>query len=376
MPKKLHSGTHLSKRGLSMTAQLKHLVVVMMENRSFDHMLGFMKSPTYAIDGLDGTEVNRDSTGEPVRVNQDARYSGDLPDDPSHDFEDVMEQMFGTQTPAAGTSPGKEPPTTFMRNFCSKQPTVTPEAASLHRTAMTQPGVYFALDAPFVRIIALFSNALEDPGLISSQSALHKKWPGVPDYQLEFLSAQLQRIKEEKYAGAVVLATHDPPFSYSPAPGSRGAGGNHSSSTDMLHEIDTICKDVGVYPHVFLSGHAHNYQRFARTVSFGGNSYEVPFIVCGDGGHNVNHLVRAKRGQPAQEPPYGLSVSYLDAKPAVPAEPLVLKHYDDTNYGYLRITVDKETIRIGFQQGGNASLLQSQADLVTVELKNHKVIGN
>ena len=274
------------------------------------------------------------------------------------------------------TQPGKEPLTTFMRNFCSKVPTVTPEAASLHRTSMTQPGVYFALDAPFVRIIALFSNALEDPGLISSQSGLKKNWPGVPDYQLEFLSAQLQRIKKEKYAGAVVLATHHPPFSYAPAPRSGGAGGNHSSSTDMLHEIDTICKEEGVYPHVFLAGHAHNYQRFARTITFAGKSIEVPFIVCGDGGHNVNHLVRAKRGQLAQEPPYGLSVSYLDAKPVVSAESLVLKHYDDTNYGYLRITVDKQTIRIGFQQVGNASLLQSRADLVTVELATHKVIGN
>ncbi|MBV9655126.1 MAG: hypothetical protein JOZ42_11250 [Acetobacteraceae bacterium] len=48
---------------------------------------------------------------------------------------------------------------------------------------MTLPGVYFAVDAPFVRIIALFSNALEDPGVISSENG---NWPGVPDYQLGF----------------------------------------------------------------------------------------------------------------------------------------------------------------------------------------------
>ena len=97
-----------------MSAIIKHLVVVMMENRSFDHMLGFMKSATYAIDGLDGAEVNRDSTGEPVRVNQDARYSGDLPNDPSHDFEDVMEQMFGSQIPPAGQQPDMSG---FVRNY-------------------------------------------------------------------------------------------------------------------------------------------------------------------------------------------------------------------------------------------------------------------
>jgi Calcineurin-like phosphoesterase len=141
------------------------------------------------------------------------------------------------------TRSGSEPLRIFSRNFCAEQPAITQEAKSLHRTAMTQPGVYFTLDAPFVRIIGLFSNALEDPGLISSQKTAGKqKWPGVPDYQLEFLTAQLQRIKREKYAGAVLLATHHPAYSYSPTPKMGGAGGNHSSSTDMLRDIDTICR--------------------------------------------------------------------------------------------------------------------------------------
>ncbi|HXT86879.1 MAG TPA: metallophosphoesterase, partial [Verrucomicrobiae bacterium] len=137
-------------------------------------------------------------------------------------------------TPAAAT-----PLAIFMRNFCAQQPEITQEAASLHRTAMTQPGVYFALDAPFVRIIGLFSNALEDPGVISSEGG---KWPSVPDVQLDFLAAQLARIKKEKYAGAVILAMHHPPFSYSPPPKSGASGGNHGGSPNMLREIDTICK--------------------------------------------------------------------------------------------------------------------------------------
>ncbi|MFL6307663.1 MAG: alkaline phosphatase family protein [Candidatus Sulfotelmatobacter sp.] len=97
-----------------MPATIKHLVVLMMENRSFDHMLGFMQSPTYGIDGLDRTEMNRDSSGEPVRVNKEARYTGDLPNDPSHDFEDVMEQMFGVQSPTAGQQPDMSG---FVKNY-------------------------------------------------------------------------------------------------------------------------------------------------------------------------------------------------------------------------------------------------------------------
>jgi len=271
-----------------------------------------------------------------------------------------------------GTPAAETPLAIFARNFCSPEPRITREAASLHRTSMTQPGVYFALDAPFVRIIGLFSNALEDPGVISSEDG---KWPEVPDVQLAYLRSQLEQIKKEKYSGAVLIAMHHPPFSYAPPPKSGGTGGNHSGSPRMLREIDAICKDQGVYPHAILSGHAHNYQRFTRTIRFGSRDIEVPFIICGDGGHNVNKLIKAKRGQPAQEPHFGVPVDYLDSKPAVQSKGLILKHYDDTNYGYLRITVDKTHLRIGFQQVGK-SIPQSRVDMVTVELATSKVVAN
>ena len=50
---------------------------------------------------------------------------------------------------------------------------------------MTQPGVYFTLDAPFVSIIGLYTNVLEGPGVISSQDG---KYPTlVGDHQFDFL---------------------------------------------------------------------------------------------------------------------------------------------------------------------------------------------
>ncbi len=42
---------------------LKHIVVLMMENRSFDHMLGSLKAVDPRIDGLTGDESNPDTTG-------------------------------------------------------------------------------------------------------------------------------------------------------------------------------------------------------------------------------------------------------------------------------------------------------------------------
>ena len=79
---------------------LQHLVVLMMENRSFDHMLGALKAENPAIDGLDGTESNPDTTGTQVKVAAKAKYQGELDPDPNHHFAAVHEQIFnGTASP-------------------------------------------------------------------------------------------------------------------------------------------------------------------------------------------------------------------------------------------------------------------------------------
>ena len=97
----------------------------------------------------------------------------------------------------------------FLRNFCAASPVVTPEAAGLSRTAMIAPGVYFTLDAPLVKILGLYSNVLEDPGLISDESGTY---PTLDERQIAFLTAALKRSKKEKFAGAIVVAVHHPPF--------------------------------------------------------------------------------------------------------------------------------------------------------------------
>jgi hypothetical protein len=75
----------------------------------------------------------------------------------------------------------------FLRNFCADTFVVTPEADGLSRTAQIQPGVFFTFEAPFVRILALYSNTLEDPGVISNPTIGHS--------QLDYLKAALTRVK-------------------------------------------------------------------------------------------------------------------------------------------------------------------------------------
>ena len=75
---------------------LKHIVVLMMENRSFDHMLGALKARDARIDGLTGTESNPDTTAAhtPVLVQPLAEFQGQLDPDPDHHFPAVDMQIF------------------------------------------------------------------------------------------------------------------------------------------------------------------------------------------------------------------------------------------------------------------------------------------
>ena len=270
-----------------------------------------------------------------------------------------------------GTAKGNEPLTIFTRNFCGPSTVVTKEAGSLHRTCMTQPGVYFALDAPYVRILGLFSNALEDPGVISSETTKGKaKWPTVPDYQLDFLTAQLQQIKSTNYRGAVILAVHHPPFTYSPQVGASG-GGRHYGSPIMLSEIDAICKQAGVYPHAVISGHAHNYQRYTRKLKFAGATYSVPFVICGDSGHNVSPLTNATFGKKVPEPADNIDVTYMDKSSVFPGTDLMLNHHDQQNSGFLRVSVTAEQLTITFNPIPKAGGAPVKPDTVTVDLTTH-----
>jgi phospholipase C len=97
-------------------AQINHFFVLMMENRSLDHLLGFMKAPGYDIEGLDPAALpsNKDSRGKDVSVSPDARPTGDLKADPNHHFPDVTEQLYGTANPAPGQKPDMSG---FVRNY-------------------------------------------------------------------------------------------------------------------------------------------------------------------------------------------------------------------------------------------------------------------
>lgn len=73
---------------------IEHVIVLMLENRSYDHMLGYLSNGH----GLEGDEFNlvdpSDPTSERVPVSNTADYI--MAVDPAHDFIGVEKEMFGT----------------------------------------------------------------------------------------------------------------------------------------------------------------------------------------------------------------------------------------------------------------------------------------
>ena len=251
----------------------------------------------------------------------------------------------------AGNHDGMVPPETsavtlaaFLENFCAKEFEVVPEAGGLSRTAQIQPGVFYTLEAPLVRILALYSNMLEDPGVIADEH--------IGDSQLVFLEKAMERIKSEAFKGAVIIAHHHPAYT---------AGSKHGWSTKMVSQIDAICKKTGVWPHAVLSAHAHNYQRFTRLHGY----THIPYIICGNSGHGITRL--ARRGAGPLRTPQPLDVPGHSDK-------VILENYDDQDYGYLRVVVTDRQLRIEFHPASDGAEAKTPDDFVTVDLSTRKLV--
>lgn len=110
-----------------MPQQIEHLVVLMLENRSFDHMLGFTRASGYNVNGLTGNESNpldpNVPNSPPVKVSNDAEFVLSL--DPGHQVPDVNVQLFGR---AIGPPPVGAMNQGFILSY-AQQPKVTPTIA-------------------------------------------------------------------------------------------------------------------------------------------------------------------------------------------------------------------------------------------------------
>jgi uncharacterized protein YukJ len=155
----------------------------------------------------------------------------------------------------------------FQSAFCATSPGRWPGAAGILRSTMTQPGVYFTLEAPLVSIIGLYSNCGESFG-----------WLDEP--QLKFLYSELVRLKAERQKSlrAVILAIHHFPRWF---PGQKKKDPNSTA-------IDAVFAKAGFWPDAVICGHAHLYQRVVRQNVGQRNRQDVPYIMSGAGGYNLS----------------------------------------------------------------------------------------
>jgi phospholipase C len=98
--------------------RIRHVIVLMMENRSFDHLLGFLRPDDPAYPGAVGHDCPTDPENprrDLVHTSPDA--SEVLGVDPDHSHESVMFQMFGTRNPPNYNNPSM---TGFVRSYADQ----------------------------------------------------------------------------------------------------------------------------------------------------------------------------------------------------------------------------------------------------------------
>jgi Tn3 transposase DDE domain len=216
-----------------------------------------------------------------------------------------------------------------------------------------------------VQASAMLKKLFGHPGVIASDQ--------IGDSQLEYLKAALHRVSTEKFGGALIIAHHHPALTI---------GSKHGWSEDMRKQIDDICADAEVWPHAVLSAHAHNYQRFTRVHQ----GMEIPYIVAGNGGHNIARLKRSKDS--GGRPTHSADSSQTDGAtryespfraPTVIQEAsrgndlVRLENYDDQDYGYLRVVVTSEQLRIEYHPASDTGAAKTPDDIVAVNLKGRKL---
>jgi len=109
--------------------EIQHIVVLMLENRSFDHMVGYMQSPTYQINGIDSASppTNPMSPQDPTPVPATPDAPDVLSFDAGHAVPDTNLQLYFN---VAGPPPTGPMNKGFVYSY-SQQQGVTPATAPL-----------------------------------------------------------------------------------------------------------------------------------------------------------------------------------------------------------------------------------------------------
>ncbi len=142
----------------------------------------------------------------------------------------------------------------FLETFCAPESLSWDDLdPSTRRHVVSQPNMYWTLEAPWLRIVGLYTNVPES-GAVNTQ-------------QYRWFRDQMARPHPDQH---LVVALHHPPLS---------ADRVHGSSRAMLDLVHDEAKRAGC--RLVISGHAHSYQRFEHN--------GVAYVVNGGGGYHELH---------------------------------------------------------------------------------------
>ncbi len=206
------------------------------------------------------------------------------------------------------------------------------------RTQMDLPNVYWTFTTPLATIIGLFSNVSETEAEIRQD-------------QLDWFKGELTAADPDK---ALIVAIHHPPYS---------GDTEHAGSTEAERILFQSFSATGKYPHLVLSGHVHNYQRFTVKQVASGENFDIVFVVAGDGGYTNIGKLQSLHGDPP-------------VAPLPLTETVTLESYDQDNFGFMRFEVTKTSIIGTFYsapyQVGSAPVV-SPADKFIIDLQTRGV---
>jgi len=142
-----------------LAGKIDHIVVLMLENRSFDCLLGRLKDPGPLFDGLTGNEFNiyHMPNGAATQIPSSSDWTLDtgvmtVPDpDPGEHFDQMNMQLFGLGGPP-NVEPLPPPPMSgFVDNYMRQPPAQTPyyPAAPMHHYLPEQVPVITQLARSF-----------------------------------------------------------------------------------------------------------------------------------------------------------------------------------------------------------------------------------
>ena len=199
----------------------------------------------------------------------------------------------------------------FVRNFCAQSAVFSQDNREAPRRTMTQPNVFWTLNTPLVTIIGLYSNCPEGGQIAESQ----RQW---------FIS----ELKGADPSLPIIVAVHHPIYS---------AYGGHPGSTRLKDFLEQSCESAVRSPDLVLTGHVHDYQRFSAPLA---GKTDVPFIVAGAGGYNHRlHVLHDTFHQQKQAKKLPVQIE---------GEDILLEDFNDSEHGYLRITVTKSDITVDY----------------------------